>query len=275
MSEALDHVEAAISEVTAARNAVARGTSKQVTSADERDRLKSVAFAWFKSHKQHVRDVDTSDVDSAFQKILDSTDRHAARSTYALALKDAKARLVDARRRLMAAQPVPSKAAPAAKGSLPPESPPNFASLVADSAMQAILERRWAEVQQCIDADANLAATVMMGGLLESLLLARMNSTSNKGALFTAKACPRDKSGKALPLSEWKLVAMVEVAHEVGWITKSARDVGNVLRDFRNYIHPHKEHTDGVALNGEDSRMFWEVSKSICRQVLASIGSTP
>jgi hypothetical protein len=71
------------------------------------------------------------------------------------------------------------------------------------------------------------------------------------------------------------LVAMVEVAHEVGWITKSVKDVGNVLRDFRNYIHPHKEHTDGVQIGAEDVRMFWEVCKTISRQILASDGNTP
>jgi hypothetical protein len=72
-----------------------------------------------------------------------------------------------------------------------------------------------------------------MGGLLESLLLARVNLEPNKGPVYTAKSTPKDKAGKAMPLSEWKLVAMVGVAHEVGWITKSAKDVGNILRDFR------------------------------------------
>jgi hypothetical protein len=111
----------------------------------------------------------------------------------------------------------------------------------------------------------------MMGGLPETLLLARINITANKAPVFTAKAAPRGKQQKTLPLAEWKLVNMVEVGHELGWITKSAKDVGNVLRDFRNYIHPHKEHTDGVQIGEEDARMFWEVTKAISRQVLASI----
>ena len=89
-------------------------------------------------------------------------------------------------------------------------------------------------MQLCISAGANLAATVMMGGLLESLLLARINIESNKTKIYTAKSTPKDnKSGRPLPLSDWKLVAMVGVTHDVGWITKSAKDVGNVLRDFR------------------------------------------
>jgi hypothetical protein len=114
-----------------------------------------------------------------------------------------------------------------------------------------------------------------MGGLLETLLLARINIVVNKAAIFTAKSAPKDRAGKTLALSDWKLVAMVEVAHEVGWITKSVKDVGNVLREFRNYIHPHKEHTDGVRIETEDVRMFWEVCKTISRQILSSIAKTP
>jgi hypothetical protein len=155
------------------------------------------------------------------------------------------------------------------------EPPPAFSALTSDTTMQAILVRRWTEVQTCITAGANLAATVMMGGLLETLLLARINIVTNKAPIFTAKNAPKDKAGKTLGLADWKLLAMVEVAHEVRWITKSAKDVGNVLRDFRNYIHPHKEHTDRVEITPDDARMFWEVCKTVSRQILASVKSVP
>jgi uridine kinase len=58
-------------------------------------------------------------------------------------------------------------------------------------------------------------------------------------------------------------------------VTKSAKDVGNVLREFRNYIHPHKEFADKVTIQEEDAKMFWEVTKAITRQVLASAGKSP
>ena len=89
------------------------------------------------------------------------------------------------------------------------ESPPVFTALAADPAMQAILTRRWNEVQQCIAAGAHLAATVMMGGLMETLLLARINAMSDKAPVYTAKNAARDKAGKTLPLQDWKLLNMV------------------------------------------------------------------
>ena len=116
----------------------------------------------------------------------------------------------------------------------------------------------------------------MMGGLLESLLLARINASPNKAPIFTAKTAPRDsKTGNTKPLADWTLAAMVEVGHEVGWLTKSGKDLGTVLREFRNYIHPHKEHSDGVALTLEDAQVLWDVSKAISRQVLGSVGRSP
>jgi hypothetical protein len=43
----------------------------------------------------------------------------------------------------------------------------------------------------------------------------------------------------------------------------------------RHYIHPHKQHTDGIQISGDDADMFWEVTKSISRQVLGSVGKSP
>jgi hypothetical protein len=263
MASSLEHVEAAIAEVTRARAMVGRSRSPQVRNADELDNLKATALAWLQTHRPHVHGVGLEAIDAPYQKILDCTAKFAARSTYLLSLKAAKQALVQARSEIAAA-PVAGQG-----GTNDPV--PAFSALSADKSMQAILNRRWAEVQQCISAQANLAATVMMGGLLESLLLARINLEPNKGQVYTAKSTPKDKAGKPLPLSDWKLVAMVGVGHDLGWITKSAKDVGNVLRDFRNYIHPHKEHTDGVVITDEDALMFWDVCKAITRQVLASV----
>jgi hypothetical protein len=64
------------------------------------------------------------------------------------------------------------------------------------------------------------------------------------------------------------------VAAELGWISRSGKDVAAVLRDYRNYIHPEKERAHGVTLNDDDVGMFWEVTKSLARQLLASV-STP
>ncbi|MDB6067856.1 MAG: hypothetical protein JWR26_4064 [Pedosphaera sp.] len=279
MADAFAELDASIVEVTKARESILRGRSVQVFSGDERDRLKSVAYAWFQTHRPqvaaHPSKPDLQAVDAAYQTVMQATGRSAARTTYTRALKSAKDALVEVQS-IVAMHPV-AMAFPvvAVPSNQTPDAPPNFSPLAADPKMQTILIRRWEEVQQNLASKSNLSATVMMGGLLESLLLARINSSSNQTAVFTATTAPRDRQGKTLLLADWKLVKMVEVAHELAWITKSARDVGNVLRDFRNYIHPHKEYTDGVVISEDDAHMFWEVTKSISRQVLGSVGKTP
>jgi hypothetical protein len=279
MADAFTAVEAAIDEVTKARISVSRKQSKQVSSADEIDQLKSVAFAWFQTHRPIVvswpSPPDLSTVDAAYKSVMDSTGGYAARTTYSQALLKAKRALVEVRGLVIAG--LHSSASPTRNtgAAHTTDAPPNFSQLVADATMQAILARRWDEVQKCISSKANLAATVMMGGLLESLLLARINGSLDKPAVFKSKTAPQDKTGKTVGLPEWKLVHMVDVAHELGWITKSAKDVGHVLRDFRNYIHPHKEHTDGVLISEDDACIFWEVTKAISRQMLGSVGKSP
>jgi hypothetical protein len=108
----------------------------------------------------------------------------------------------------------------------------------------------------------------MMGGLLEALLLARVNSETDKQAVFKAASAPRDKGGKTKPLPEWMLKNYIDVVQELGWISVSAKDVGEVLRDYRNYIHPFKQVSHGVVLGMDDASLLWEVSKAITRQVV-------
>jgi hypothetical protein len=47
-------------------------------------------------------------------------------------------------------------------------------------------------------------------------------------------------------------------------------DGRSVLRDYRNYVHPQKQLSHGVHLKSDDAKLFWEVSKSIARQVIDS-----
>jgi hypothetical protein len=135
--------------------------------------------------------------------------------------------------------------------------------------MQEVLTRRWQECVACLAASAPLAAVVMMGGLLESLFLARVNREPNKKSVFTASSAPKDpKTGMPLGLRDWTLRDYIAVSHELGWIPQSVRDVSQVLRDYRNYIHPQKELAHQLALTVSDARMFWDVSKAIAVRLL-------
>ncbi len=276
MAGALTAIESALHAVARQARALTRGKTRQIKTADEIDALKSLAYSWFETFRGELlgtfEEPELSLVDGEFREVLNATGRYSVRSTYVDHLKAAKAALVDLRAQAATRRAGPPPVA-APVGS---EAPPLFAALAPDPRMQDILGRRWQEVEKCIAAGAALAATVMMGGLLESLFLARINRAADKRPIFTAKGAPKDKkTGTTSPLSEWTLMHYIEVCHELRWISKSAKDVGGVLREFRNYIHPHKEFTDGVVLSGSDAEMFWSLTKTMTKQILASTAVPP
>lgn len=263
MSNAHAAVDASIGELARLRRALKNG-NRQVRSEDERSLIRAVSLAWFNNHRKTIREsVDEdllSDADRLYKEMLIACDRATSRNRYDDIIKQLQPLLSEIRG--YAVNPAPRN--------LPPttETPPPFSALVPDPAMQAILQRRWSECSKCIAANAPLAAIVMMGGLLEALLLARVHKEPNRSLVFKAVSTPKDKSGKTLQLQEWTLRHYIDVAHELGWISTSAKDIGEVVRDYRNYIHPQKELSHGIVLRDGDAELFWEIAKSISRQLL-------
>jgi hypothetical protein len=246
--------------------------STQVRNAEQRDFFRATALSWFHTRRSDVaQDMGTEvaeQIDVPYRTILNATDKLSSKNTYIEAAKLAKRTLIEARSRALI--PAPTHAAQRTV-----DSAPNFSPLVSDPTMQSILERRWDECKRCIDAGAPLAATVMMGGLLEALLVARANKLSDKSKLFKAAATPIDpKTKKPLDLRQWMLGPYIDVGHELKWTSNSAKHVAVILRDYRNYIHPEKERSHGIALSPDDAAMFWEVTKSLSRELVAMKGET-
>lgn len=258
MPKPSDTATAALGEVDTLRNALRQKKSVQVSSKDECDLVKATALTWFNTHRKTF-DAGLSEAtaaDGIFRKLLAAGDRQTSRKLYLAMLKQLRHLLIALRTAVVTvAAPNPANDAP------------DFTGL-ANAEMQAVLIGRWNECIRCIGASAPMAATVMMGGLLETLLLARINRETNKAPIFTAATAPKDRAGKTLPLSDWGLKDYIAVCHELSWIGVSAKEVAVVLRDFRNYIHPNKQLTHGVHLNDDDAVLFWDVSKTITRQLL-------
>lgn len=265
MHEAID---AAIDEVTKARKRVSREKAKQVKKVDAVASLKATAQTWFHSHRPVIVEVapslDLATVDQHYTTILDATAKHAARRTYLDALSGAKVALVAAR---SAALVAPVNEPFASTDDLAPD----FSPLAGNQEMRDILTRRWRECDKCVKADAHLAAIVMMGGLLEALFVARANKMADKSPLTGAARAPKDKeTGKTTNYQDWMLDSYINVGCELKWITVSAKNVADKLKEYRNFVHPAKELRYGVKLDLNDSSMFWQVTKALARQLLQS-----
>lgn len=267
MATVHETIDAAIQEATAARYRVSKVKAKQVRGVDEIATLKATAQTWFHTHKPAVNNgaptVDTGAVDEYFRIVLNATDRSAAKSTYVNALKDVKAALITMRTAAINA-PV------ATTNKNTDDLAPDFSPLAGNPLMRDILTRRWNECSKCVNAEAHLAAIVMMGGLLEALFVARANQMPDKTPLISAANAPKDKAGKIINYQEWMLDSYIKVGFELQWITESAKDLSDNLKEYRNFIHPAKELRYGVTLGFNDSSIFWQVTKALARQLLLS-----
>lgn len=263
-----DALDESLSAVERLRKSLAKSKTKQVVSGDERSVIKATAFAWFKSCRPLMNQLPTTDhiqeADRLYQSILEEAEKATLRTRYLEQLKTLKGVMVKARSQAL----VLATSGAIIDQGIPTS--PNFAGLIPDPAMQAILARRWSEAWNCIGAKAFLAGTVMMGALLEALLLARINRLADKSPVFTSKCAPKDKTGKTRPLQEWTLNSYIDVAHDLGWIGKASRDIGVVLRDYRNFIHPEKELSQGVSVGEADSRMFGAILSALADQIIKS-----
>ncbi len=269
MPSAVDAINSAIGEVAKARANVAKLRHGQVRGTDDLASLASTAWAWFKTHRPIVEAVfpksDLSAIDGYYQTILDSSNRHATKRTYLDALKGGKEALLELRAVLVTKTPAPPQ-------SSTEDLPPDFSPLAGNQEMRDVLTRRWHECRKCVSAEAHLAAIVMMGGLLEALFVARANKMPDKGPLTKAVSAPKDKaSGKTVNYQDWMLDSYIKVGHELNWITDSAKQIADVLKEYRNYVHPAKELRHQVALAHNDSAIFWQVTKALVRQLLIGV----
>jgi len=147
-----------------------------------------------------------------------------------------------------------------AKKAFVPLEPPDFAVLTNDDSLGSILHERWIEVQKCVDANAHVAALVMMGSLLEGALLAVVHANPAKSN--RSKSSPKDKNGKPKPFHEWMLSALIDVAHECGWIQADVKAFSHALRDYRNMVHPWHQRAMRMTPDKDTCAICWEVVRA-------------
>ena len=135
---------------------------------------------------------------------------------------------------------------------------PDFYRLVQDDSLADVLSFRWREAEKCVNAEAYLAAVVMMGSILEGVLLNKFEHNLEVGN--RAKSSPKDgKTGKPKPVHEWGLSSMVDVAHEVGWLQGDVKRFSHALRESRNLVHPYVQRLYDEVPDEDTCSICWPV----------------
>lgn len=111
-----------------------------------------------------------------------------------------------------------------------------------DNDLKSIIERDYRELVAILLPDgAWKSAVIMSGSILEAILFDVLtNPTYLSTALVSSKA-PRNR-GTVTNIDNWKLMNLIEVAEDILVLPpQRAKSIDQVLRDYRNFVHPKKE----------------------------------
>jgi len=140
--------------------------------------------------------------------------------------------------------------------------------LTRDDLLGELLKERWLEAGRCMDAQAFLAATIMLGSLLEGALLGV--AKEYRTAAARSPRAPKqpvdrkrpERGTRPAPVEQWKLESLIEVAHSCGWIDRDVKEFSHSLQRFRNLVHPEEQQR-------ERERPDWDTC-DISRRVVAA-----
>lgn len=134
-----------------------------------------------------------------------------------------------------------------------------------DSVLSGYLQDRVDEAQSCPRGRAPLGTLFLLGSTLEGLLLAFAVRDPSK--YMSAKSAPKDKTGKVLKMYDWKLNSLIDVSYELKLLNLDVKNYSHVLRDFRNYIHPHHQMSQNFKPDQHTTDISWQVFKAAYHQL--------
>ncbi len=116
---------------------------------------------------------------------------------------------------------------------------------ISNSDLRQIIERDYRSlIIELIPSGAWKSAVVMAGSILEAILYDQLTKDSAQvaRAMASPKAPTRNGTVKSLTNDEWVLANLVEVSADLGILPQARADaIDQVLRDYRNFVHPRKE----------------------------------
>ena len=110
-----------------------------------------------------------------------------------------------------------------------------------DPVLLPVIKNRLDEAKKCMEAEAPLAVIFLTGSILEGILL--HVADKNPSVFNQARSAPKDAGGKVKKFPHWSLAQLIDAAHEGNFLELDVQKFGHVLRNFRNYIHPHEQYT--------------------------------
>jgi len=117
-------------------------------------------------------------------------------------------------------------------------------NFLTDLDLKYIVERDYRELSIILFPEGAWKSVVIMSGsILEAILFDILSNETNKIQANNSEKAPRRNSETVLiETGKWSLQKLIEVAVDINILpTKRASTIDQVLRDYRNFVHPKKE----------------------------------
>ncbi|MGW6901486.1 hypothetical protein ACWGF2_33595 [Streptomyces sp. NPDC054919] len=121
-----------------------------------------------------------------------------------------------------------------------------MADIIDDPAMASLLQRRLDEARTCYANGAHVAAIIMLGSLLEGVLLT------------TVLARNPSLLGNKSP-DHVSLKILIDICRSAGWLDADVERYSHELREYRNFVHPHKEVREAHTPDRDTLDVSWSV----------------
>jgi len=147
---------------------------------------------------------------------------------------------------------------------------------VTDEELRSIIVRDYKELALILLPGGGWKSCVVMAGsILEAILHDVLTSDPVTRAKAEAStAAPRSKSGKVrnIDKGEWRLHDLIEVSAEINVLPRArVSAIDQILRDYRNFVHPNKEIRAGYPCTEAEALMAKGALDSVCNHLEASL----
>ena len=130
--------------------------------------------------------------------------------------------------------------------------------------MTTVIRERMAEIEGAVANNLPLSAIFLIGSTLEGVLSAVAQKYPRE---FNSAISAPKKDGKVLPLTDWVLGSLIDVACEVTVLGKDVKDFSGKIRDFRNYIHPNVQVKHGFSPTMDTVKISLQVLRAAVNEI--------
>lgn len=123
-------------------------------------------------------------------------------------------------------------------------------SFIADDRLRQIMERDYGELQNLVIVRSMKSIVVMLGSIIEAVLVYVLGEWERKDPQKIRELITKH-SPKASSITQVSLENLIKIAADLDILDADTRRQADILREYRNCIHPSREIRDKVQIDDE------------------------